>query len=335
MIVTKILYTTINLFDSIDTYSPAIDKLLIQKLKERYVKKCAFDMYITDIVRIIRRSDVILMDNMLNGAAYVDVQFEAIGIILIEGEILHGCKVIKITATGILVSGDFISGQVVHDTKNRGIQSAKRDQIFSLIKKDQIIPVVVKQVGYNVGNSQIVVHCIPYIPAGTTEPFYNISRKLSADEKSRIDVMMNDLKEEIEKHTALKGTKVYEFFKNMMYPYKTQQKFELSKVGSEFKQINLDKLLDVEKGCITAPEVQYSDRNPVWLSPTAITIKDEEEFIKTVKVFDSTLYAALADIINKRLMFYRALRGFVEQYSDIAVFGDLTVYWQKCISLKE
>jgi DNA-directed RNA polymerase subunit E'/Rpb7 len=313
---TKVLETTIDLFDPSEIYATDPVKLIKDKLNARYVGICFSSILITEITDIIRYSDFRLVDNHLNGAAYVDVQFRVKGFMLVKGEVLHGCKVVQITNTGVFIDHPYASGMMQPDTHKR---------VIGLIRKDQIVPVIVQNVRYNIGKSQISIICTPYIPTVPKVVYYNITDHLSADDTDKVDDLLNRIEEEKKLHESIKSNKSYIFFKNIMYPFKTQQKFTESKIGEKFAPVEetLKSLLTIKDGCLVMPE----NSSPIYLSKQKLDTD-------AVQIIDSPYYPAISEMLLQRLMNLTTLRLFTEQYDTVEKTQSMLPYWKVCTSLK-
>ena len=320
MIITKILETSIDLFEPSDIYSLDVKKLLMQKLSERYCNKCFSSILILKILDIIRYSDRIMVDNRLDGGAYINVQFKVEGVILVKGEILQGCKVINVASHGIIIDHPYAFGSMKQDPQKKAI---------AIIKKDQIVPVIVDDVRYNVGKSRISIMCTTYTPQSFLEILYNITEILSPADTEKLDLLLLALADEEKIHESLNSEKSYDFFKKLIYPYKTQRKFQLSPIGSNFKniQLTLKNILEIRDGCITNAD---SAINEFLLHSKKTQITNAE-----IQVIDSPLYPAIISIIQQRITYLITLRGFVEYYNTIEKNQEMMAYWQVCMSLKK
>jgi hypothetical protein len=323
-IVKKVFTTSLDFFKPSEIYSPDIQSIIMAKLVERYVNKCYQSMLITKIVRIIKYLELHLVSTRLDGAAYSDVQFEAEGIILIKGEIIHGCKVVDIsTSSSILFEHKYVGGIVQPDPKK---------QVSKIIKKDQIIPVVVQSTRYNPNQSQITVRGTLYVPVVEQNTFYNITEVLSPGETEKLSILQDELNDELKLHSDMYESKNYEFFKELLYPYKTTQKFTMSSTGKKFAVLDptLENLLQIHSGCIVSPYEAYKDAKlPFYYS------KDDMPYVENMTIINSTMYAAMLDIIEKRLLYLRNLRGFAEHYNTPEKNEGMMTYWRICHNVKE
>jgi DNA-directed RNA polymerase subunit E'/Rpb7 len=317
MIITKVLETSIDLQDPDDIYTVDIHAMLKKKLLQRYEQKCFSSILILDIIQIIRHSDIIMVDNRLDGAAYINVQFKVRGVIFTNGEVLQNCQVVNVSSAGIIIKHQYAVGMMTADPTKKAI---------SIIKKDQIVPVIINDVRYNVGKSQITITCKPYTPQPFSHVLYNINQILSPEDTEKIDIILNNIADEEKKHEALKSSKSYSFFTNLIYPYKTMRKFTISPIGSSFKPASTDlkSILTINSGCITNADSSVSD----YLLHSSKHISGNSSII-------GPLYPALSDILHQRLKYLVTLREFTEMYDTVEKNQSMMAYWKICMSLKE
>jgi DNA-directed RNA polymerase subunit E'/Rpb7 len=319
MHITKILETSIDLFSPEDIYAVDVPKLLLTKLNERYMNKCFSSILIFKVVEILRYSDRIMVDNRLDGAAYINVQFKVEGLILNKGEVLQGCKVVNTTSFGVIIRHPYAVGIMTQDPQKKAI---------TVLKKDQIVPVIIDDVRYNIGKPQITITCKPYTPQPFPEIYYNITEVLSPDETEKINALLVELAEEKKLHANVKNNKSYEFFNNLLYPYKTVRKFNMSPLGSTFSPviIELKELTKIKDGCITNVDLNLDQ-----------FIVHSKKIVNSsnLQVINSPLYPALSSIIFQKIQFMRTLREFAEQYDTPEKNQQMMAYWKICMSLKE
>jgi DNA-directed RNA polymerase subunit E'/Rpb7 len=320
MIITKILETSIDLCDPDDIYVLDAKALLFKKLNERYQNKCFASLLILNVVEIVRYSNFIMVTDRLTGSAYVDVMFKVEGIILTKGEVLQGCKVINVTASGIIINHQYAIGMLTQD---------KYKKAFSIIKKDQLVPVIVEEATYNVGKAQITISCKPYTPQPYSNIIYNVTNIISPADTEKLDLILNNISIEEKLHEPLKKLESYTFFKNLMYPFKTVQKFNLSPAGESFKPVSLTlkDILEIRDGSITNADITVD--NYLMHSKKIFTASTAE------KVLDSPMYSAISSILQERLLYMRTLREFSEYYNTAEKTQEMLAYWKICMSVKE
>lgn len=310
MFVNKILETTIDLFDSVDIYTADVESMLIKKLEFRYKNKCFKSILITEILKIIRYSDIKLVDNRLDGAAYINVQFEVKGVILIEGEILTDCKVTEIITTGIIVEHKYAGGLIV---------PGKSSEIYNIIKKGQNIPIIISYERYNIGQKEISIRGFPFAPQAIKNTYYNINYGLYEGEEDKLKQLLDSYNTEIKLHDNIKS-KSYEFFKELLYPYKNYNKIKGTPIPVDFKTLS-----NISSGIITYLGEEEKNNDFIY----KIDINNAKDMI------NASLYTALADIINRRILYMQNLRELVTCYSTKEKIQENMKYWQVCQMLKQ
>lgn len=325
-IIKKTLETSVDLYKPADIYAVNVSAMLIDKLTARYVGKCYQSMLIQKIDSVLKYSETHLVDNRLDGAAFIDVQFVVEGLILIQGELLHGCKVVDITQSGVIVTHPHAGGLVMADPKK---------QVIKILKKDQIIPVNIQAARYNLNQPQITIRGMPYAPSLRNNVYYNITDIISPDDTEKLSELLTELNDEIALHANLASKENYKFFDGMVYPYKNIQKFEMTQIGRGFAKITVDlkNLLTIRDGCLVIPEEPYKMPGiSIYHSKNAM---QSAAIQKNEVIIESEMYPAITDCINKRLMYLRNLRGFVEQYTTPEKIQEMMIYWKVCQSIKE
>jgi DNA-directed RNA polymerase subunit E'/Rpb7 len=316
----KNMSTSVDLYTSDDIYCTDIKQLLITKLTERYKGKCYKSVLIMSINKIVKHSAIYMADDRLDGSASINVNFDVNGFILLQNEVLHGCKVVDITVSGILVEHKYAGGLVHADMKK---------QITKIIKKDQIIPVTIYAARYNPNQTQITIRGAPFEPINTKYVYYHIDDILSPEETEKVAALLELFEQEMKLHKEIQNNKNYEFFKDIIYPYVKNQKYLDTNIGKDFKLIKADlvSFLEIRSGYLVSPTEAYKlDTLPIYHS--------DKKHISDVYVIRSSLYPALADIIDKRIMYLQNLRGFAECYDTPDKIKDMMAYWQVCNKLK-
>ena len=236
MIIKKLLETVIELSDPNDMFLN-IDDMLIQKLYDKFVGVCYQSSYIIKINRIIRRS-YIFMQTSLDGNSQVNVKFEVDALTYITNEIINGCTIVKKEPNGIIHA----------KSKYAGIQMSIQ-QNMSIFKENDIVPVIVKRVRYNINNLNVSVLAVPFTPIEYKPVYYKLNGKLSDDEKFNIKNMISQINKEETKIKKLNvlSKKIFNFFVDLQYnPTKTKS------IESE-KKIQITDLLDIKTGYIYKP----------------------------------------------------------------------------------
>lgn len=321
MIVTRIVETTIDLTQpGSEILSGNIDAVVMKKLTQRYVGHCYQSMLVLEIVKINKRSDVVMCRTQLNGAAYVDVNCTVSGMVLVPGEILQDCRIIEIL-------GDNIIAQ--HAGKNVvKIDTQKNTLALQVLKTGQSIPVVVQQARYTPNSTQITAVATLYAPIADPLIMYQVTEGLTADERQRVEQLLAEIAEE-EKHID-HSAQNYKFFTNIMYPYVTTQKFESMPMYKKFAPLAFDaaQLDRVTHGTVTYPSIdKRENRRLLW--------SEENIEFDEITIVKSSAYVAIAEILNRYLKYLITLRGFMETYKTPEDIRPNITYWKVCQQLKK
>jgi len=328
MYVKKFLQTTIDLLNPFEIYQTNIDDFLLTKLKDRYQKKCYQSMLILDILQIIRRSSIKMVDNRLDGGAYVDIQFEIGGIILSENEILHQCKIIEIHTTTIIAEHEHAIIKIVKNSEN--------EQLANIIKIGDSIPLLVHHVRYIPNYNKISVIASLYTPAYLSDQiiYYTVQSVMSDTEIAKINIILDQIKEEEEQHKSFKMQKQYAFFKDILYPFKVNQKFEHNKIVSlyNFKSVsfNIQEIQQIDTGTIIYPAADHKSNRRFFWSKKIISPSPSSDNL----IVSASLYSITSMILMQYLMYMQSLRGFMESYPTPASMKQLLLYWKLCQTQK-
>ena len=109
MLIKKNIETYVDITDPNDIYAPDLDAMLMTKLTNKFVGICCNSCYIVNINRIVKRSNVYMIQT-LDGYAQTCVTFEVDAIIYINGEIINGCKIVRKEPNGRIHAKSDIAG---------------------------------------------------------------------------------------------------------------------------------------------------------------------------------------------------------------------------------
>jgi hypothetical protein len=325
MIITKKITTSVDLLSPDAIFDPNIEKVILELLTKRYVGKCYKSMLIISILKIINRSTIKMASNRLDGGAFVDVTIELEGIVYSKGEILHNCKIIEITDMDITAE---------HKTAGIKIQKDATSSLFKLLTVGQVIPIIVGMSRYIIDQNSISIIGVPYSPIPVPYRYYNITSEISLEETELIGKIFEMIHEEEKLHDKFKKDKTYEFFRDLTYPYKTNQKFDSSEKASKYAlhtlSLDLKNLLQLKDKVLVYP----SEDNKILKRIFTTEKKSLDKISDEETIIDSSLYIALADIATKYLQYLIMLRGFVETYPTVESNQKMILYWKTCKMLK-
>ena len=318
MLIKSRIELILKITDTGEIYAKDRDQMLMQHVKLIYEKKCMNLVYIEKIHRIIKRSlfNTIKRDTT-NCAIRVNAIFEADVIKYDMYDIIVGCKVI----TDPIQKGtiDF-QNAILCKNDHAAIMINTSDKLSS-IQKDQIIPVVVGGISYGNQKNMIRVNAYPFIPILQSEVIYKIE-PLSEENKqylqetvySQLNRVLEE-KEEILKDTKKK--KRWEFFNDLLYPYKTLKEVLPKKIKHSFFSItNMD-----QSGYIL-----QSSKHPMH-HMECITLETEpESFIieKSINVYEIYIMNTIKyiDVVNKITLCYENDTVFQSHQNIFNIYKD-------------
>ena len=180
MIIKKLIETYIDIDDPSDVLCADINKMLIDKLTNKFVGVCYKSGLIMKINRIIRRS-YIYLQTTLDGYGQTSVKFEVDVLIYKNNEVINGCKIIKKEPNGIIHA----------NSKYAGIQMSIQ-QNMSIFKEGDVVPIIVKRVRYNINHTSISVSAIPFIPIEYNIVYYKLIDTMN---KKRVETIERLIKQ--------------------------------------------------------------------------------------------------------------------------------------------
>lgn len=286
MKIKKVLQTSFDLTDPNEIYTTDIESVLSAKILKRYLYRCYQSMLITGLSRIIRYSDIHMNDTRLDGAAYIDVQFEADGIILMPGEVVPACKIVSITNNGVIIENEHLGGI---------LQSDPKKQLVKILKKDQVIPVIIQAARYNPYQNQITVKAIPYYPIKSNIAWFSINDEpMTPIDTEKISLLLEEYNQLLKKPKLTQ----YNHFDNLT----AEESLKFDIVPDDLKT-----LLAIKHKSICCSGLN-----------TYIRPSNKEDY-------PSSLYSALSYIYNKKIARLNMLHGLSEAYPDTATNQ---AYWK-------
>ena len=142
------------------------------------------------------------------------------------------------------------------------------------------------------------------------------------------------INEEEKLHEKIKKEKTYEFFRDLTYPYKTNQKFDSSDKADKYvlktTPLELKNILSLKDKVIVYP----SEDNKILKRVFITEKKSLDKIAENETIIDSSMYMALADIATKYLQYLLMIRGFIETYPTVESNQKMILYWKTCKMLK-
>jgi len=338
-----VMETLLNLPAS-ELYRP-IDEVIMQQLEQRYVGYCERQCLVTQISRIIRRSDVRMTQSRLDGSGDVSVSFEVVGNVLNVDDLLAGCRIIninnnelicthpKVTLTvidrfmaRILQVGNAITVRVTGASYERGTKTITATGVFF----------------YIVPEPKCYLTSVPSEAPTTPELLQMLRQTLARAVKARSEY--NDA-----------PTARRDFFRAMYYSYKAPLPDTIIPKGikrlnlvdlanqvlgresevkpfvdsSNQKQMMLvtHVLLDVSLGDVFQVDTPLIQSNPVIKGPAIF----EFDMVKPIFVYEN-LVQLLCRLLEAETRYLRMLTDMAIYYQDDEVFRGNQRIWDKLIA---
>lgn len=299
MIVTKVIEYRIDIQDINSIFTADHDKLILKILNNIFLNKCYKSIYITAINRIIRRSKILCKNKVLDGTMYVDVMFEVTGIIYESGEIIHGCKVIQIS-----------NNDTIHaDSKIAAVQIKTSVNIF---KVGDIISVIVHAVGYKLFSKKIAVLATPLVPTEKPLTIYKVNKD---------EYIIPKIENKLKPYT--KNKTVYNFFRDLLYPYKKYKDYSKIYTCKKNTLDNLDKIQNED--LIIRPDL-YLDDDGYYV------LDEMPDNIPVVEIQYSDLCKYLIHSYEKSS---QILIDFIENYNTPDRIKEVSHLWSMYQQLKK
>lgn len=314
MLIEKILETKIDILEVNDIYTTDIKGYIKQQLIKKYAGICYSSMLIIEIVEILRHSMIRMTYDRLDASASLDVQFKVKGIVITTGDILHDCIVTHIDNIGIFIKNDYIEGYIKDDSK-------KPFKNFIQVKKS--IPVTVIHSRYNIYKPSIAIMCSPYYPKPIDIKYYNI--EINEQESDKLSQLLEQYLESTNEHEKNIKKPQYKFFKNILYPYKSQIKIP----SKGYKEIeNIKKITDMnptDKSLTNKFYVMFDPSDSIYETDIH---NPNELYIK------ATLYGMLSEMLSCKMRYYKIIEDFINTYDTTEKTKELNMYWQLCNEYK-
>lgn len=318
MIIQKTLETFLNIVKYEHVYTTDVDDMCMTLLVEKYAGKCYKSCFIMKINKVIRTSNMYISD-LLDLQCSICVQFEVDAIIYQDNEVITGCKINKIEPYG----------RIYAESKYANIQM-KQDAALSVYKEGDIIPVIVQVCRYYPNKNKISVVAHPFMPMHPDTIIYHIVKPLEADQEPHIDNILELINKEKEWALKLKSgfAKGYEFFENMIYPFKTPQKFETKQyvADAKFKRVSIKNIKNITSGMIC---------QPVEMNMASGEFYHSSAEHSDIDVFEASAYEAYVAILNKHLTHLTMMHELHESYPDIATATKYMDVWKMYNRLKK
>lgn len=311
MIIHKLIETAIDVDNPLDIYVGDSSANILRILSDRFEGKCMRSCYIVKVLAISKLSNCVIAQEGNNSYGKINVVFEVEAVSYSSGEIINGC----------LIKAKDPSGVIICESGPSSIYIAPHQYLTGL-RVGQYISVRVGVAKYKIGTTKVSINAYPYL-FNAKQYVYELpsAYKLTKNDHDMLSDILNRLKSEREQRDNIiaKNKKGWDFFNNLLYAWKTEQK-----PPSGVTIGNLDKVLKDD----TLPAGFLSRDSRIDLSEDKFYIwknaptGDDVQIIRGADPKDILVYM-FEDLIN----FLRTVREMVSVYDTEALMKSHKNVW--------
>ena len=330
MLIKKIIETSIDIGDPNDMFSKDRNDMILNKLSKKFVGICYHSCFIIKINRIIRRSYIYMKDN-LDGGSQCNILFEVDAIIYISDEIINGCQIIKKEQNGITHAKCQYAGIQLSIPAN-----------MAIFKENDIVPMIVKKVRYNINQKSISVLASPFIPIKIDHCLFKLNGVLTKQESDNLNALLKNIDDDLEIVNSLNQNdkKIYNFFVDLL-----SNSININ-VTSKSTKIPLKNILQIKAGIVYRDNSKYNDPfiyNDNNTESTLIDKLDIENVKQNTKkteedaytIIDENIYIVLYKILLEYLSNIQTLLSFINHYPSFASVQTDKHIWKMYSMLKK
>jgi len=320
MLIEKLIQTRDNIVEPNLLYSSSIDDIILDNLRQRFTGKCYMSCLITEVVEIVKRSNLILSKTRQDGSFVCNIIIKIRGIVIPNHGVVHNAVVKNIDKQGRMICKNDNSAIYVHPVINT-----------QTIRIGQSIPVISRMSRYKQFKKLITVDAIPFIPSidKTSETIYKVDFKHTP----LVTRLFNKLNIELEKNKKL-DKKVCAFFTELLYPYKTKVLYDKTVKNKNVSVVNIKDFINDHKEksfIISSPDWVPKNKN-VILSYTTVDTKNilnSEELKKTNRgIFITEKYEVVVGYFIQKLIEYNiTVRNLCTTYNTMKLIKDNKNLW--------
>jgi len=310
MIVPKIIETQLDLNDPNDILDPNLMGMCMRLLTKKFVGRCFKSCLIIKINKILLTSSR-YMSEALGGSAYIAVRFEVDGMVFSRGEIINGCRILKIDS----------DGRIHARSAHAGLQIRHSDVIY---EEGQIVPLIIQRVAYNPAQTAVSIEASPLVPTFLPLEVFKITSGLTVDDTeqakylfARLDALLDTIAARIKKEPSEKNA--FDFFQGLLYPFKKKTENKLK----GFTPNSLRLIGEVQSGYVYQPAESDICAQEYYHAVQY----DGESFEK------NTMFV-LEILLNRAIQYYASLIEFVNTYPTFEKVDKIKGVWRAYNLLK-
>jgi hypothetical protein len=334
MIIKKYIETYMDIEEPNDIYSANRNDTIMQKLTDKFVGICYNSCYILKINKIIRRSYIYMKDT-LHGDALSSITFEVDAIIYIKNEIINGCTIVKKEPNGIIHAKSQYGGIQLNITRN-----------LDIFKEMDVVPVIVRKVGYNINQLEITILASPFIPIKKKLIYYKPTTALNDIQIENIVKIIKQILD-INKYLlnlSVNDKNIVKFFINLL-----NMKYNIDNLGKSttINMLDIKSLTSINSGILVRVN-SYNDHKIMHInSDINSQIKSISGSINSVEnskkkitneeslVIEETMFNIYSVILLQYLSNLQTLKDFLKNYPTFAIVQKNKSIWKLYNMLKK
>ena len=303
MIINKVFDIILNITNINDIFNRDINNTILNMVKRKYNNKCFFGVYIIDITKILNRSLIESNQSDLNGSFNIFIQFEGKCIIYNTGEVIFNMEI-----------KENINNMVPCTNNDNILAIIKLNKINFEFKKGSLIPIIVGKSKFVTGSDTIQINSYPFIPIVDNKKVYYKINNISDETYSKLNEFIEqyiNVEEEVKHNILSNNNNKWEYFKNLIYPFKNNKSKDI------IKSENYIDILELKKMNNSIIHLN----NEVDLSERLVNIyKDTNALNEITEFIEDDEYIILYNILKKYYLYLNAINQLSTIYNtDIKI----------------
>lgn len=291
MQITKIFDIILNIDNINIIFSNNIESQILNLIEQKYLNKCYLESYIIKINKILNRSLIESNQNNLNCDFIVYIQFEAECIIYSQNEVILNMEIHENINNNIIAKNNYIVAMI------------KNNKDISFLKKGSKIPIIVGKAKFTTGSNKITINSYPFIPIINQSVIYYKINKITDDEKNQLNdsiIIYINIEEERKKKILEIKNNNWNYFNNLLYPYKNNKSDE---------NIKKDKTIELLSYNYEDSIIYFNQE--INLSEKLISINNDAK-----NYLEDSSFNILYNLFKKYYLYLKLVNDLSEEYNS-------------------
>jgi hypothetical protein len=291
MQITKIFDIILNIDNINIIFSNNIESQILNLIEQKYLNKCYLESYIIKINKILNRSLIESNQNNLNCDFIVYIQFEAECIIYSQNEVILNMEIHENINNNIIAKNNYIVAMI------------KNNKDISFLKKGSKIPIIVGKAKFTTGSNKITINSYPFIPIINQSVIYYKINKITDDEKNQLNdsiIIYINIEEERKKNILEIKNNNWNYFNNLLYPYKNNKSDE---------NIKKDKTIELLSYKYEDSIIYFNQE--INLSEKLISINNDAK-----NYLEDSSFNILYNLFKKYYLYLKLVNDLSEEYNS-------------------